>query len=409
MITDILRDDFKYDGVVTTDSMIMDAINVNFDPIDAAALAINADVDIILEPVTLQSDADLEKMDQYIKNVAKRVEDGSIPMETIDKSVTRILTMKQNRGVLDYKAPSAEEAKKIVGSAENREKALQIAEKAITLVKNDGDLLPLKLNENGKVAFFHPYGNAKNTIYFALDRLKKEGVVPNSVTPESICLQGHNADEFEENIKNSDAVILAYEMYSTQNLDKTNEARGWQARFADDLIELAHANGKKVILISANIPYDTARFQSADAIVAAYCANPMDQLPVDGQENLAYGVNYPAALITIFGGNSPTGKLPVDIYAVDENANYTDEILYNLGYGLKYKSNEGPASASGSSNDSKKANDNKKNNSSSNSDTKNKKTDSPQTGVKLPQLAFLFLGASLVAAVSTRKGKRKSD
>ena len=261
-------------------------------------------------------------------------------METIDKSVTRILNMKKERGVLDYKAPSVENAKKIVGSAEHREKALEVAEKAVTLVKNDGDLLPLKLEDGAKVAYFYPYENVENTIYFALDRLKKEGVIPENITADCIWHRYHTADEFEENVKNCDVVILAFEMYSAPNLDKTNETRGWQAKFADDLIELAHENDKKVVFLSANIPYDVARFQEADAIVAAYNADGMDELPVDGKENPAYGVNYPAALITIFGGNSPTGKLPVDVYAVDENSQYTDEILYAQGYGLEYKSDK---------------------------------------------------------------------
>ena len=51
-------------------------------------------------------------------------------------------------------------------------------------------------------------------------------------------------------------------------------------------------------------------------------------------------MNYPAGLITILGGNSPNGKLPVDVYAFDDNYHYTDEILYPIGYGLTYKSDQ---------------------------------------------------------------------
>lgn len=337
MITDVLRKDYGFDGVVTTDSMVMAAIQQNFDLIDSATLAINADVDIILEPMYIQSADDIAKLEQYIKDIAKQVEDGKISIDTIDKSVTRILTMKQQRGVLDYTAPDAEKAGQIVGCAEHRENALETAKKAVTLVKNDDDLLPLKLDDGAKIAYFFPYSNVENTLYFALDELKESGVVPDTVTTDCICHQGHKASEYEENVKNCDVVILAFEMYSAANLDKTNESRGWQAAFTDDLIELAHKNDKKVVYLSANIPYDAARFQSADAIVLAYNADGMDELPVNGKENPAYGVNYPAALITILGGNSPTGKLPVDIYAVDENSQYTDEILYEQGYCLEYK------------------------------------------------------------------------
>lgn len=336
IITDILRKDLGYDGVVITDSMVMSAIKENFGLVDSATLAINAGVDMILEPLPVQNVSDFYEIDQYVAMIEAQIENGVIPMETIDKSVTRILTMKQERGLLDYKPADVDNALKIVGSAENREKALQIAEKAVTLVKNDGDLLPLDLGENGKAAYFYPYDNVENTMAFALDRLKKDGVVSDGVTADCICYQNHTADEYEETVKNCDVVILAVEMYSLINLDKTAD-RGWQALFADELIELAHKNGKKVVFLSANMPYDVARFTEADAILAAYCATGMDELPVDGQENVAYGVNYPAALITIFGGNDPVGKLPIDVYSIDENTQYTDEILYELGYGLSYK------------------------------------------------------------------------
>ncbi|SDB19097.1 beta-N-acetylhexosaminidase [Ruminococcaceae bacterium FB2012] len=339
VITGVLRNELKYDGVVITDSMIMAAIKNNFSLVDSAVLAINADVDIILEPFAVQSSADMAKMEQYIKDVAEQVREGNISEEEIDDSVMRILKMKQNRGILDYTAPDAGNAHKTVGSAEHRETALKAAEKAVTLIKNDEDVLPLDMGENGKAAFFYPYDNVKPTMDFALDRLKKEGTVAEGVTYEGFCLQDHTAEDFEENVKNSDVVIIAFEMYRAANIDSTN-TRGWQAVFADDMIKLAHKHGKKVIFISANIPYDAARFTDADAILAAYNADGMPQLPVDGEENPAYGVNYPAALITVFGGNSPTGKLPVDVYALDENTQYTDEILFPFGYGLNYKAEE---------------------------------------------------------------------
>ena len=335
MITDILRGDYKFEGVVVTDSMVMGAIANHFDSVDAAVLAINAGVDMILEPMTIACDQHITDLENYIKAIAAKVADGTIKQETIDNAVTRILTLKQQRGILDYTPADAENAKKIVGCDEHRETALEIAEKAVTLVKNDNDLLPLDLGANGKVAYFYPYDNVENTMEFTLDRLKKNGTISENVTAVCNCYQNHAASEYEETVKNCDAVIVSLEMYRAANIDPNN-SRGWQALFCDELIELAHKNGKKVIYISANIPYDVARFTKADAIVAVYNADGMDSLPVDGKENTAYGVNYPAGLITIFGGNDPTGKLPVDAYAVDENSQYTDEILFPCGHGLNY-------------------------------------------------------------------------
>ena len=415
MITDILRGDYSYDGVVITDSMVMAAIHDNFDLIDAATLAINADVDILLEPVDIVGPESIDKLEEYIEGVAKQVKDGKISEETIDKSVTRILNMKKNRGILDYTAPNLEKAQQTVGSAEHREKALQIAEKAVTLVKNDDGLLPLDLGENGRIAYFFPYSNVELPMTFALDRLKKEDVIADNVTADCNCYNGHSATEYEENVKNSDVVFIALEMYSAGNLDSTN-SRGWQAVFTDDMIELAHKHGKKVVYISANIPYDVARFQKADAVLAAYSANGMDKLPVDGEETPAYGENYPAAIITALGGNSPTGKLPVDIYALDENSQYTDEILYPFGYGLSFKSDEpAPETTTSATSASNQPESTAKSESTTKSTTTTSKaattaatnsgTSSPKTGSAAPSVAMIALALSASVAVSSRKKK----
>ena len=85
------------------------------------------------------------------------------------------------------------------------------------------------------------------------------------------------------------------------------------------------------------LPYDVARYGNADVLLCAYCAQDMPEIPTDySGETRAYGVNYPAALITVFGGSTPTGKLPVDIPKLDENTQYTNEILYPIGYGLSF-------------------------------------------------------------------------
>ena len=63
----------------------------------------------------------------------------------------------------------------------------------------------------------------------------------------------------------------------------------------------------------------------------------MPEIPteLDG-ETPSYGPGYTAALCTAFGYTEPQGKLPVDIYELDDDR-YSDKILYNIGYGLRYK------------------------------------------------------------------------
>ncbi len=104
IINDLLRNEMGYDGIVITDSMVMEAIASHFDPADAAVLAINAGVDILLCPVDLYNDSELDtlpKMDEYMAALVKRVEAGDIKTEELDDSVFRILKLKKEKNLCE--------------------------------------------------------------------------------------------------------------------------------------------------------------------------------------------------------------------------------------------------------------------------------------------------------------------
>ncbi|MGD9605464.1 MAG: glycoside hydrolase family 3 protein [Bacilli bacterium] len=88
VITDLLRDKMGFDGIVMTDSMNMDAISKNFGVAEAAVLAVNAGVDLLLygESTTLSVLAYL--------GVLNAVKGGTISEDRINEAVLRILTKK---------------------------------------------------------------------------------------------------------------------------------------------------------------------------------------------------------------------------------------------------------------------------------------------------------------------------
>ena len=342
MIKDVLRGDIGYNGVVTTDGMPMDAINVNFDKTDAAVLAINADVDILLEPIVTHDANGIAALEEYIAKLVAAVNDGRIAESELDDSVVRIIELKLEKGIITAEPADAAKAKTIVGSKEHHEKELEVAERGITLLKNDDNILPLVMQENEKVAYFYPYAGEENTMTFALDRLKADGIIPDSVSAECHAFTENSASDdyeglandvagYEEMIKGCRAVIIATETYRTGNMDRTDETRAWQAVFSDEMTALAHKNGIKVVHLSMHLPYD------ADALLCAYCGQDMPVIPTEyNGDTQTYGVNYPAALITVFGGSTPTGKLPVDLPEYVEGVGYTDEIVFPIGYGLTF-------------------------------------------------------------------------
>jgi len=95
IITDILKKDMKFDGVVVTDDMTMGAIIENYKIEDAAVKSVEAGSDIVLVC------HEFEKETAVIQALKRAVENGTIPEERVNESVYKILKLKQKYGVTD--------------------------------------------------------------------------------------------------------------------------------------------------------------------------------------------------------------------------------------------------------------------------------------------------------------------
>jgi beta-N-acetylhexosaminidase len=101
-ITDILRGKLGFDGVTVTDDMTMGAISKRYDVGQAAVKSINAGSDIIL--VCHEYDRETS----VIKTMLEAAQKGIIKEETIDKSVYRILKLKEKYGLTDSRLNSVD-------------------------------------------------------------------------------------------------------------------------------------------------------------------------------------------------------------------------------------------------------------------------------------------------------------
>lgn len=97
MITERLRGELGFQGVIVTDSLGMYAIKNHFTPAESAVAALRAGVDVLLMPNNLRAAFD---------GVVQAVEDGTLSEERLNESVRRILTLKQKAG-LDLSGSSA--------------------------------------------------------------------------------------------------------------------------------------------------------------------------------------------------------------------------------------------------------------------------------------------------------------
>lgn len=97
MITERLRGELGFQGVIVTDALEMNAIKNHFTPAESAVAALRAGVDVLLMPSDLRTAFD---------GVVQAVEDGTLSEERLNESVRRILTLKQKDG-LDLSGSSA--------------------------------------------------------------------------------------------------------------------------------------------------------------------------------------------------------------------------------------------------------------------------------------------------------------
>lgn len=92
MVTDILRGELGFDGLVVTDSLSMEAITDQYGSGEAAVLAVQAGVDLLLMP---------EDLSTAVSALENAVADGTVSESRIDESVLRILTVKLEYGIID--------------------------------------------------------------------------------------------------------------------------------------------------------------------------------------------------------------------------------------------------------------------------------------------------------------------
>ena len=368
MITDILRTDLGFNGVVVTDALEMDAIrtaglvpgeeNSTEYWINIAKEVINAGVDMLLLPVDMNNPEAVTFYDDYIAGIASKVKSREISKARIDESVKRILTLKAKYGIYDLdgnqgEATSVEDrvarSKEVVGSKAHHDTEMEIARQAITVVKNDNNTLPIT-GSTKKVFFLGRQAGDATAINLAADELMAEGLIDDDATvsvdyyyDSSADVKLHYTDEVKEKVSAADVVVGFSYASGNAALDKENP----QYIAVTSAIEDTHKAGGKFVLISENLPYDAAIYQDADAIVLAYLGSGLNVDPTKDKESetgmTARNANIVAAIKTAFGANAPKGHLPVNVPVVEEQADgtlkYGDSFLYERGFGLSFEDN----------------------------------------------------------------------
>ena len=271
VVTDLLRDKMGFRGLCFTDGLAMKgAVTKKNESI--SVLALKAGNDVLVGPVNPEKEFDA------VKQAVKRKE---LSRTELDRSCRRILSYKYIAG-LDKLSPiqSNDLLQRLNTPHADWVKAKLNAE-AITIVKNNEDILPLQQLNKKRIAAVS-IGSDNNNEFHSV--LKKYGEVDCYNTPSSASSEERKS--IYNNLKNYDVIICS--IHNTKAED------------SKELQELA--SKKELIYVFFTVPYKCADFKTsaekAKAIVMAYELT-------EPAENFAAQV--------IFGGIPAKGILPVSI------------------------------------------------------------------------------------------------
>ena len=135
VIGNILRNDLKFPGLIVTDALSMSGLTIYFTQEEAAVRALEADADMLLKPADV---------DAAFRGVLAAVKSGRITEQRVEESARKLLAAKYDLGLVDQRITPIDTIDRVVGSKDVLKLATEIAEHAVTLVRDEDKLVPLK-------------------------------------------------------------------------------------------------------------------------------------------------------------------------------------------------------------------------------------------------------------------------
>ena len=298
-IVDVLRNELGFDGIVYTDAMEMKGVTKHFEPGMADLEAFLAGNDVILLP---------EDIAQGYKRVLDAVNNGTISIERLDKSVYRILRTKE---ILDLPGKSSWTNATNIYQEINSDEAVnikaEIYEQALTLANNSADVLPIRdLKKHGYASI--ALGDNQPNVF--QERLESYvDIDHHSISKDGTSTEYQNA---LEKLSGYDRVIVSsHDMswYSRNNYGLNDE----QIKFINDL-----SGRTEVIFVMFGTPYALKWFENVPTVLVAYEDNEL---------------THEAAAQAMFGVTAISGRLPVtasEKYPVGQGYNIPS--LQRIGY-----------------------------------------------------------------------------
>ncbi len=278
VVTDLLMGKLGFNGLIFTDALSMKGASNFKEPgeIDLAAFLAGNDVLLISN--------DVPKAHALLVNAYR---EGVITEERLAHSVRKILMAKYKVGLNNYQPVSEEGLLEDLNSAEDKALYDEAMEQAITLIKNDTQIVPIKELSETKIAYVQMGDDSGDTFYEYLNKYTKVDKV-----------KGASSSEYLKKLESYDYVIIGFHK-SNENPWKGYKFSSTEIQWINDI-----ARSKRVILDVFARPYallDINFFENLEAVVMSYQNSEASQR-ISAQ--------------VIFGAIGTNGQLPVSIGSI---------------------------------------------------------------------------------------------
>jgi beta-N-acetylhexosaminidase len=287
IISGLLVKELGFKGLIVSDAMNMHAITKNFDTKTATIQCIKAGTDILIYP-----DDPIVSVDALIEAVKNK----EIPLSRIERSVRKILSAKKSLKLDEDRFINIGNIDKVVSLNEPRRLAEEIAQRSITLVKDDKNIVPLNLKDYKKIACITLRDTRAKLTEKNITTFEK--LVSSEFEDIQLGRLSRKSDdkEYEKMFKlaqKSDYVILPT-FVDVRSFQGTVDIDSRHQNFINRLIEL----NKPLVVLGFGNPYILNKFSKVPAYLTSYG-----------------GVTYSqkAMFDALFGRTVISGTLPITI------------------------------------------------------------------------------------------------
>lgn len=264
IVSGLLRKELGFDGVIYTDSMMMDAVNAMVDPGEATVRALEAGADVVLDPIDAR---------ESHAAVMRALAAGRLTRPRLEASVRRVLVHKARLGLHLRRTADLNEVMAAVGTRPAVATARAVAEQSLTLVRDDKASVPLPTPRTGRLLYLSVLDYPANWRIAAPSRTLIPELRDRWASVTAVELSDRTSAEELELVRamaaSHDAVVLGVFVRAASGSGRLELAPGI-VRLLNDLSAGAVRRGQPLAAAFFGSPYATVAAPNLPAVMLTY-------------------------------------------------------------------------------------------------------------------------------------------